>query len=166
MILLLLIPIVVALVINYVVAKKFEEIAFQKGYDESIHSFAMCFWLGIVGYLYVIALPNSNNYYNIHSDSIDETVNKTSGNEHDNDNDINSNFDKKECSKEKYEYDKLIAKAEKYKDTFFDRDYRIRVYESIVKDMEPFASVNFEDSVLKLKEYSSHLELLKTKKIK
>ena len=162
MILLLLIPIAIALFINYVVAKKFEEIAFQKGYDESIHSFDMCFWLGIVGCLYVIALPNLNNHYNIHSDSIDETVNKTSGNEHNND--INSNLHKEETPKEKY--DKLIAKAERFKDTFFDRDYRIRVYESIVKDMEPFASVNFEDSVLKLKEYSSHLELLKTKKIK
>ena len=162
MIYLLFIPIAIALIINCVVAKKFEEIAFQKGYDESIHSFAMCFWLGIVGYLYVIALPNLNNHYNIHSDSIDETVNKTSGNEHDND--INSNLHKEETPKEKY--DKLIAKAERYKDTFFDRDYRIRVYESIVKDMESFASVNFEDSVLKLKEYSSHLELLKTKKIK
>lgn len=147
----LFIPIAIALIINCVFAKKFEEIAFQKGYDESIHSFAMCFWLGIVGYLYVIALPDLNNHYNIHS-----------GNEHDND--ISSNLHKEEITKEKY--DKLIAKAERYKDAFFDRDYRIRVYESIVKDMESFASVNFEDSVLKLKEYSSHLELLKTKKIK
>lgn len=162
MIYLLFIAIAIALIINYVFAKKFEEIAFQKGYDESIHSFAMCFWFGILGYLYVIALPDLNNHYNIHSDSIDETVNKTSGNEHDND--ISSNLHKEEITKEKY--DKLIDKAEKYKDTFFDRDYRIRVYESIVKDMESFASVNFEDSVLKLKEYSSHLELLKTKKIK
>ena len=53
--------IIVWLFICIFVAKKFEEIAFQKGYDESIHSFAMCFWLGIVGYLYVIALPNLKN---------------------------------------------------------------------------------------------------------
>ena len=46
------------LCIQYIIAKKFEEIAFKKGYDQSIHSFAMCFWLGIVGYLYVIALPD------------------------------------------------------------------------------------------------------------
>ena len=162
MIILLLIPIAVALFINYVVAKKFEEIAFKKGHDNSIHSFAMCFWLGIVGYLYVIALPNLNNHYNIHSNNTDKNVNETSENEHDND--TNSNPHKEETPKGKY--DKLIAQAERYKDTFFDRDYRIRVYESIVKDMESFASVNFEDSVLKLKEYSSHLELLKTKKIK
>ncbi len=45
------------LFVQYVVAKKFEEIALMKGYDESIHSLDMCFWLGVVGYLYVIALP-------------------------------------------------------------------------------------------------------------
>ena len=47
----------VALGINYFIAKSFEAVAFQKGYDTSVHSFAMCFFLGIVGYLYVIALP-------------------------------------------------------------------------------------------------------------
>lgn len=55
LLLLLLIPIM--LLIDYVIARKFEKIAFDKGYDESIHSFAMCFLLGIIGYLYVIALP-------------------------------------------------------------------------------------------------------------
>lgn len=55
---------VILLTIQYIVAKKFEEIAFQKGYDESIHSCAMCFWLGIVGYIYVVALPNLNNSLN------------------------------------------------------------------------------------------------------
>ena len=43
--------------INYLVAKKFEKIAIDKGHPNS-RAFAMCFWLGIVGYLYVIALPN------------------------------------------------------------------------------------------------------------
>ena len=43
--------------LSYIISKKFEKIAFDKGYDVSIHSFAMCFWLGIIGYLYVIALP-------------------------------------------------------------------------------------------------------------
>ena len=42
----------------YLIAKKFEKVAFQKGYNSSIHSFAMCFWLGMIGYLYVIALPD------------------------------------------------------------------------------------------------------------
>lgn len=48
----------IPLLINYVIAKKFEEIAAQKGYDSSIHSFAMCFWLGFIGYIYVLALPD------------------------------------------------------------------------------------------------------------
>ena len=62
------IMVVIFLVIQYIIAKKFEEIAFQKGYDESVHSCAMCFWLGLVGYLYVIALPNLNN--SLHLDSV------------------------------------------------------------------------------------------------
>ena len=81
MIFLVIIPILIAFGINFLVASKFEDIAFKKGYDTSIHSFAMCFWLGIVGYLYVIALPNLNNHNNSHSDSIEENVNKTSENE-------------------------------------------------------------------------------------
>ena len=48
----------IILYIQWVIAKKFEKIAFQKGYNEEIHSFAMCFWLGLIGYLYVIALPD------------------------------------------------------------------------------------------------------------
>ena len=59
-ILIYLLIIVAAVLIQYFVAKKFEAIAFLKGYDESIHSFAMCFWLGFIGYLYVIALPDLN----------------------------------------------------------------------------------------------------------
>ena len=46
--------------INYIVAKKFEKIVFDKGYGKELKAFHMCFWLGIVGYLYVIALPNKN----------------------------------------------------------------------------------------------------------
>ena len=44
--------------IAYTVALKFEAIAFKKGYGKEIHSFAMCFWLSTIGYLYVIALPD------------------------------------------------------------------------------------------------------------
>ena len=40
------------------VARKFEAIAYLKGYGTSYHTFAMCFWLGIVGMIYVLALPN------------------------------------------------------------------------------------------------------------
>ena len=42
----------------YKIARFFERIAFLKGYDEDIHAFAMCFWLGIIGYIYVAALPD------------------------------------------------------------------------------------------------------------
>ena len=53
-----LIGLLIYFAIQYVIARKFEKIAEEKGYDSDIHSFAMCFWLGFVGYLYVIALPN------------------------------------------------------------------------------------------------------------
>ena len=53
-----LVIIAVAIYINYLIAKKFEAIAFSKGYTTEIHSFAMCFWLGFIGYIYVLALPN------------------------------------------------------------------------------------------------------------
>ena len=48
----------VLVIIQAVIASKFEAIAFEKGYDSSIHSRAMCFWFGLIGYLYVIALPD------------------------------------------------------------------------------------------------------------
>ena len=61
-VLLIYIGIVAALVyLNYVIAKKFEKIAFEKGHPKETHVFRMCFWLGLVGYLYVIALPNVNH---------------------------------------------------------------------------------------------------------
>ena len=48
-----------AFCINYIVAQKYRKIAIDKGYDaDKLHVSAMFFWLGIVGYLYVIALPN------------------------------------------------------------------------------------------------------------
>ena len=156
MFLLLLIPLVIVLIINYIVACKFEEIAFQKGYDKSIHSLAMCFWLGIVGYLYVIALPNLKVGYSVNA-AHNEGASTTSSDK--------SNLNTERSPKEE-QYDKLIAKAEKFKDTFYDRAFRIRVYEDVVREMEVFASEDFEDSTVKLREYSSHLELLKSKQIR
>ena len=50
------------LTIWYFVAKQFERIAFDKGYGVERHSFAMVFWFGIVGILYVFALPDRNLY--------------------------------------------------------------------------------------------------------
>lgn len=51
-------------VIQYFVAKKFEQIAIDKGYSPAIeHPFAMCFWLGIAGMIYVLALPDKTLKY-------------------------------------------------------------------------------------------------------
>lgn len=47
----------VALYIDYLIANEFYNIARQKGYETKKY-FWFCFWLGIVGYLMVIALPN------------------------------------------------------------------------------------------------------------
>ncbi len=44
--------------ISAFVAGKMNEIAHNKGYDDSIHAWAMCFWLGWIGYIYVLALPD------------------------------------------------------------------------------------------------------------
>ena len=51
--------IVGGLYLNHSIAKKFEEIVFAKGYGTELKAYYMCFWLGIVGYLYVSALPNA-----------------------------------------------------------------------------------------------------------
>ena len=55
----ILIP-VILLVINWFVAKQFHEIAKMKGYPERKYLW-WCFWLGVVGYLMVVALPNRGN---------------------------------------------------------------------------------------------------------
>ena len=47
------------LYINHRIAKKFEQIVFAKGYGKELKAYYLCFWLGLVGYLYVIALPNA-----------------------------------------------------------------------------------------------------------
>lgn len=54
-----LLTLVVYFVVQYFIAKKFEDVALEKGYQPaSIHAFAICFWLGIPGMLYILALPN------------------------------------------------------------------------------------------------------------
>lgn len=49
---------IIMLIVNLVVASYMQDVAFTKGYDTNAHAFAMCFWLGIIGVLYVIALPD------------------------------------------------------------------------------------------------------------
>ena len=46
----------VLILVDYIVASKFSELAYDKGYKNST-AFHMCFWLGIIGYLYVAAMP-------------------------------------------------------------------------------------------------------------
>lgn len=61
-ILILILFIMLLLGVNYLSANKMTSVAFEKGYDvrdvHSLHVFAWCFWLPLVGYLYVIALPD------------------------------------------------------------------------------------------------------------
>ena len=53
---------IVALIIAIWMANKMCRVADDKGYDSSSeHIFAVCFWLGLFGYLYVIALPDKKN---------------------------------------------------------------------------------------------------------
>ncbi len=47
---------ILLLLLNYYIAKQFQSIARDKGYIEDKY-FHLCFWLGLVGYLMVIALP-------------------------------------------------------------------------------------------------------------
>ena len=49
--------IVILIIVNYFVSKKMESIAEDKGYTNS-PAFVLCFFLGIAGYLYVIAMPD------------------------------------------------------------------------------------------------------------
>ncbi len=46
------------LVVNGFLAKQMANVAAMKGYGEEIHAWAWCFWLGIIGYIYVLSLPD------------------------------------------------------------------------------------------------------------
>ncbi len=50
--------ILIVLVIHFVASSLMRSVAIQKGYGDDIHAWAVCFWLGLFGYLYVIALPD------------------------------------------------------------------------------------------------------------
>ena len=49
--------VIVYFIIDYYIAKCFAEAADAKGYHKSKY-FWICLWLGIIGYLLVIALPD------------------------------------------------------------------------------------------------------------
>lgn len=48
---------VVFIIINYFMALRMQDVVEKKGYTD-LRVVAMCFWLGIIGYLYVISLPD------------------------------------------------------------------------------------------------------------
>lgn len=48
---------IVLVLVNYNMAQNMQSIVEKKGYTD-VRVVAMCFWLGIIGYLYVIALPD------------------------------------------------------------------------------------------------------------
>lgn len=71
MILLWIVVLIVILIVQYKVADEFYYVAIKKGYDEKKY-FWYCFWLGIVGYLLVIALPDNTNTENVVNDELPE----------------------------------------------------------------------------------------------
>ena len=50
--------IVVGITINFIIATMMSNVAVMKGYGKEVHAFAACFWLGIIGCIYVTALPD------------------------------------------------------------------------------------------------------------
>ncbi len=48
---------IVLVLVNYNMAQNMQSVVEKKGYTD-VRVVAMCFWLGIIGYLYVIALPD------------------------------------------------------------------------------------------------------------
>lgn len=54
----ILLVIVIYLIIGFVIGRMMENVAADKGYGTEAHAFAMCFWLGIIGCIYVAALPD------------------------------------------------------------------------------------------------------------
>ncbi|MFR2064033.1 hypothetical protein [Hominenteromicrobium sp.] len=50
--------IIIYLTINFIIAKMMENAASLKGYGTNSHAFIMCFLFGLLGCLYVVALPD------------------------------------------------------------------------------------------------------------
>ena len=46
------------LIVNGILAKQMADVAAMKGYGKEIHAWAWCFCLGIMGYIYVLSLPD------------------------------------------------------------------------------------------------------------
>lgn len=52
------IGIIIVMIINLLVAQKGEYVAELKGYGKEAKAFSMCFWFGILGFVYVASLPD------------------------------------------------------------------------------------------------------------
>lgn len=55
---LIVIGVMVYILVNAIGASLMRNVAIEKGYGDTYHVWAICFWLGIFGYLYVIAMPD------------------------------------------------------------------------------------------------------------
>ncbi len=55
---LIVVGILVVLLVKIVAAWFMANTAVLKGHGQEVHAFWICFWLGIVGYIYVAALPD------------------------------------------------------------------------------------------------------------
>ena len=70
---------IVYLIIDYFIAKKFQEIAEEKGHNGTSY-FWLCFWLTWIGWIMVAALPNntrnnsSTNHYTYPSKNSDDEL--------------------------------------------------------------------------------------------
>lgn len=49
---------ILVVIIQVIYACHMKKVATLKGYGDDSHAWAMCFWLGILGGLYVAALPD------------------------------------------------------------------------------------------------------------
>lgn len=54
----IILALIIGLIINVAVATLMSNVAVLKGYGTEVHAFAACFWLGILGCIYVAALPD------------------------------------------------------------------------------------------------------------
>ena len=76
------VAIAIAIIILCFMASKMCEVASLKGYDPAKkHIFAICFWLGIFGYFYVLALPDLKLHKLLEEKEETENVDKESKND-------------------------------------------------------------------------------------
>ena len=55
---LILVSVLIYIIVAALGASFMRNAALRKGYGDDIHAWAICFWLGIFGYIYIMALPD------------------------------------------------------------------------------------------------------------